>query len=103
MAESRDKDISELMQMLRALSGKFDAHTQKLDCVVRKIDELMSAFPEEGFVQHRLYHEDQHTKEQERRELRNSLRKALVFQGVLLTLGLVLYALWEYIKVRVHQ
>ena len=97
-----DATIAEMLGMMRSMAQDFRNQADKLLCVESKIDKMLAAFPEDGFMAHRLFHEKQIKDDSDNHRLQQSLKRNIVEKGVWITIVIVAVALWEYIKVRVQ-
>ncbi len=100
-----DATIAELVGMVRSLLNDFGNHGEKLLCIERKLDLVLSAFPsgEKGLVEHKNFHEIQISRAKDDHEFRQNLKRGLAMWGIGPVLLFVFYALWEYFKVKVRQ
>ncbi len=100
-----DATIVQLVSMMRSLMNDFGGHGDKLICIERKLDLVLSAFPEgaDGMSEHRVYHERQIKMAADDHEFRQNLKRGLAMWGIGPVLLFVFYAVWEYFKVKVHQ
>ena len=97
-----EKSLAELLGMMRSMSNDFQNQAEKLVCVEGKIDKILAAFPESGFMAHRLFHEKQIIADRDSRDFSQSLKKNIAIQGALAVLIIVGIAIWEYLKVKVR-
>ena len=100
-----DATIAELVSMMRSLLNDFGGHGDKLICIEKKLDLVLSAFPsgEKGLVEHKSFHETQISRAKDEHEFRQNLKRGLAMWGIGPVLLFAFYALWEYFKVKVHQ
>ena len=98
-----DATVAELLSMMRSMMNDFNGHADKLVCIERKLDNILTAFPDGGLMGHRLYHERAQTNQKTGDELRASVIKNVLSGGAWATLVIVTVALWEYFKVKVGK
>jgi len=103
MEERRKNDttIAEMLGMMRSMAQDIRNQAEKLLCVESKIDKMLAAFPEAGFLHHRLFHEKQIKDEADNHRLHQSLRRNIMEKGVWITIVIVAVAMWEYIRARI--
>lgn len=98
-----DKSVAELLSMMRSLSNDFQSQAKLMLEMERKIDLILSAFPASGLAAHKADHEKRETAEHDAHAFRQSLRTGVAMFGIPVLLSFVGYAIWEYLKLKVHQ
>lgn len=103
MEERRKEDanLTQLLGLMRSLLNDFGNHGGKLVEIDKKIDTILAAFPVNGLMAHRMYHEAKLREEISSENLRASIRGSIASKGALVVIGVLLYALWEYFRLRV--
>jgi hypothetical protein len=103
MSEEEKATVAQILGMMRSLTQDFSNQAKLMIDVERKLDTLIAAFPEHGLEAHRIYHENQLTIDKDARVFRQSLRSGLALFGIPASLGFVGWAVWEAIKIKIHQ
>jgi len=98
-----DATVRELLSMMRSLNNDFQSQANLLLTVKKDIDVILAAFPSGGLVEHRMFHERQAIDYKDAREFRQSLKRGLALWGAIGVIPIIIYALWEYLKLKVHQ
>lgn len=95
-----DDAIAELLGLLRSIQHDVNAQSQKVVAIESKLNLLLLAFPVDGIDSHRSYHENQIILAKERREFKASIQRGIALWGLVAVIPLILFAVWEYIKIK---